>query len=105
MRTLPSKLIAGVVAGRTPEFIEMMQVGLGHKSGVAQLIQLDDSKFMNRYYFRLIAQIVVQTGAMIFFMRVARWDIFVSAGLSALIALVFGLALYFIRKPKTAPED
>jgi len=29
--------IAGVAAGRMPEFIEMMQVGRGHKSGSARL--------------------------------------------------------------------
>jgi hypothetical protein len=28
---------AGVVAGWTPEFIEMMQVGANHKSGSARL--------------------------------------------------------------------
>lgn len=39
-----------------------------------------------------------------FFMRVARWDIFVSAGLSALLALMFGLVLYFIQKPKAHAE-
>ena len=60
---------------------------------------------MKNSYIRLVAQIVVQSGAMIFFMRVVRWDIFVSAGLSALIALVFGLVLYSIQKPKTAHED
>jgi hypothetical protein len=29
--------IAGVFAGRTPEFIEMIQVGPSHKSGSARL--------------------------------------------------------------------
>jgi hypothetical protein len=33
---LPNPL-AGVGAGRTPEFIEMMQVGFGHKSGSTRL--------------------------------------------------------------------
>ena len=30
--------LAGVGAGRTPEFIEMMQVGLSRKSGSARLV-------------------------------------------------------------------
>ena len=60
---------------------------------------------MKHFTLRLVAQILVQNGAMIFFMRVARWDIFVSAGLSALIALIFGLVWYFIQKPKTARGD
>jgi len=30
--------IAGVGAGRTPEFIEMKQVGMSHKSGSARLV-------------------------------------------------------------------
>jgi hypothetical protein len=60
---------------------------------------------MKHFTLRLVAQIIVQTGAMIFFMRVARWDILVSAGLSALLALIFGLVLYFIQKPKAARGD
>jgi len=60
---------------------------------------------MKHFTLRLVAQIAVQTGAMIFFMRVARWDIFVSAGLSALIALIVGLVLYFIQKPKKTGGD
>jgi hypothetical protein len=51
-----------------------------------------------------VAQAVVQTGAMIFFMRVARWDSFVSAGLSAVIGMVSGWVLYLIQKPKSAHE-
>ena len=34
-----------------------------------------------------IVLIIVQQGAMIFFMRVAHWDIFLSAGCAALVAL------------------
>jgi len=55
---------------------------------------------MKHSYIRLVAQAVVQMAAMIFFMRVVRWDIFVSAGLSALIAMIFGLVLYLMQKQK-----
>jgi hypothetical protein len=55
---------------------------------------------MKLTYIRLAAQVVVQMAAMIFFMRVVRWDIFVSAGLSALIAFVFGLVLYLMQKQR-----
>ena len=30
---MPNHQLAGVAAGRTPEFIEMMQVGVNHNSG------------------------------------------------------------------------
>lgn len=58
---------------------------------------------MKPFALRLVAQIAVQSGAMIFFMRVAHLNLFVSAALSALLALIVGLALHFILKPKTAP--
>ena len=57
---------------------------------------------MKHSYIRLVAQAVVQMAAMIFFMRVVRWDIFVSAGLSALIGVIFGLVLYLMQKQKAA---
>jgi len=55
---------------------------------------------MKQPYIRLVAQVVVQMAAMIFCMRIVRWDIFVSAGLSALIAFIFGLVLYLMQKQK-----
>lgn len=57
---------------------------------------------MKHFTIRLIAMIIVQQTAMIFFMRVVGWDIFVSAGLSALIAIAFGLVAYFIQKRMAA---
>ena len=60
---------------------------------------------MKQSYIRLVAQAVVQMAAMIFFMRVVRWDIFVSAGLSAIIAMIFGLVLYLMQKPKATHQD
>jgi len=53
---------------------------------------------MKQFTLRLVAMIVVQQSAMIFFMRVVCWDIFVSAGLSALIAISFALIVYSIQK-------
>jgi len=35
-----SNLHAGVAAGRSPEFIEMMQVALGYGSGAPRLVRL-----------------------------------------------------------------
>jgi hypothetical protein len=34
---MPPNKLAGVAAGRTPEFIEMMQVGVCHNSGSVRL--------------------------------------------------------------------
>jgi hypothetical protein len=51
-----------------------------------------------------IVLIVVQQGAMIFFMRVARWDIFSSAGSAALVALTAALIMHFARK-RNATQD
>jgi hypothetical protein len=42
-----------------------------------------------------IVLIIVQQGAMICFMRVARWDIFLSAGSAALVAVVAALIMHF----------
>jgi len=36
MENTPPNKISGVVAGRTPDFIEMIQVVLSRKSGAAQ---------------------------------------------------------------------
>jgi hypothetical protein len=55
-------------------------------------------KIMKQFALRLVSLIIVQQSSMIFFMRVVRWDIFVSAGLAALIAAAFGLVAYFIQK-------
>ena len=56
-------------------------------------------------YIPNIAMIIVQSLAMIFFMRVVRWDIFLSAGLSALVAMTFGFAVYFIQKRTAARKS
>ena len=60
---------------------------------------------MKQSHIRLVAQAVVQMAAMIFFMRVVRWDIFISAGLSALIALIFGFGVHLMLKQKATRED
>jgi hypothetical protein len=60
---------------------------------------------MKQSYIRLVVQAVVQMAAMIFFMRVVRWDIFISAGLSALIALAVGFGVHWMQKQKAARED
>jgi hypothetical protein len=49
-------------------------------------------------YIPIISVLVVQQLAMIIFMRVVRLDIFLSAGLSALIAMIVGLIIYFIQR-------
>jgi hypothetical protein len=48
-------------------------------------------------YLPNLAMAIAQPGAMIFFMRVARWDLLVSAGMSALIAMAVGFAVHFPR--------
>lgn len=53
---------------------------------------------MKQFTIRIVAMIIVQQSAMIFFMRVARWQLFESAGASALIALVVGFVLYLVQK-------
>ena len=60
---------------------------------------------MKVFSVRFIAQMIGQLGSMIFFMRVIRWDIFVSAGLSALIGLACGLFIYFMQKRSVVSED
>jgi hypothetical protein len=60
---------------------------------------------MKHSHLRIVAQTVVQLAAMIFFMRVVRLDIFVSAGLSALIALMFGFGVHLMLKQRTTRED
>jgi hypothetical protein len=56
-------------------------------------------------YVPTIAAIVAQQGGMIFFMRVARWDIFLSAGLSALIAIIIGFAIHFTMRRIAARKN
>jgi len=34
---MPTNYLAAAIAGRTPEFIQMKQVGVSHKSGSARL--------------------------------------------------------------------
>ena len=45
-----------------------------------------------------IVLIVVQQLATIFFMRFARWDLFLSAGSAALVAMVAAFIIYFAQK-------
>jgi len=49
-------------------------------------------------YLPSISVLVVQLSAMIVFMRVIPLDLFLSAGLSALIAMTVGLIIYFIQR-------
>jgi len=46
-------------------------------------------------YIPIIAVILVQQSATSFFMRVVRWDLFLSVGLSTYLALAFSLLLHF----------
>jgi hypothetical protein len=57
---------------------------------------------MKQFTIRIITMIIVQQAAMIFFMRVARWQIFESAGISALIAMAAGFAVYFVQRRVSA---
>ena len=52
-----------------------------------------------------IVLIVVQQGAMIFFMRVARWDLFTSAGSAALIALTAAFIMHLARKRSASKKE
>jgi hypothetical protein len=66
---------------------------------------LGGRKTVKVFSIRFVAQMIGQLGAMIFFMRVMRWDIIVSAGLSALVGLACGLLVYFIQKRSVVSED
>jgi len=57
---------------------------------------------MKTYYYRMVVQAVVQMMAMIFCMRVVRWDIFLSAGVSAIFAGVVSWVLYLSQKSKSS---
>ena len=50
-----------------------------------------------------IVLIIVQQVAMIFFMRVARWDLFVSAGSAALVAMVAAFIIYLVLRALKRP--
>lgn len=52
-----------------------------------------------------IVLIIVQQGAMIFFMRVAHWDIFLSAGSAALVAVVTALIMHFALKRSSSQNE
>jgi hypothetical protein len=71
----------------------------------SQKSKLSLMKPMKVFSIRFVAQMIGQLGSMIFFMRVMRWDIFVSAGLSALIGLACGLLVYFVQKRSVVSED
>jgi hypothetical protein len=45
-----------------------------------------------------IAMIIVQQLAMIFFMRIARWDLFLSAGSAAFVAMTMAFIIYFVQR-------
>jgi len=49
-------------------------------------------------YIPVIAVVIVQQSATIFLMRVVRWDLFLSVGLSAALALAFSLRLHFVER-------
>lgn len=51
-----------------------------------------------------IMLIIVQQGAMIFFMRVAHWQIFLSAGTAALVALVAAFIIHFVLKRSVSKD-
>jgi len=53
---------------------------------------------MKQFTIRTITLIIVQQAAMIFFMRVARWQLFESAGASALIAMTVGFVVYLVQR-------
>ena len=53
---------------------------------------------MEHFTIRTVTVIIVQPLAMIFFMRVVYWDLFLSAGLSALIALIVSVVVHFIQR-------
>jgi len=55
---------------------------------------------MKQDWVRTFLMIIVQQGATIFFMRVARFQLFASAGLAALVAVVFALAFWLIQKTR-----
>src|SRR5580698_8593070 len=67
----------------------------GHKSRQTKNV-------MKGTYLRFFVMIVIQQSTMIFFMRVARWDLFVSGGLSGLLATAAGLTMYFVQKRMAA---
>ena len=53
---------------------------------------------MKQFTIRTITIITVQQAAMILFMRAARWQLFESAGASALIAMAVGFVLYLVQR-------
>ena len=58
---------------------------------------------MKHFWLRTLLMIIVQQGAMIFFMRVARYQLYASAGLAALVAIAFALAFSFVQKRGGTP--
>lgn len=53
---------------------------------------------MKHFTVRTITMIIVQQLAMIFFMRVVYLDLFLSAALSGLTALVVSFTFYFVQR-------
>jgi len=45
-----------------------------------------------------VVLIIVQLLAMIFFMRVARWELFESAGSAAVVAMATAFLIYFVQR-------
>ena len=68
--------------------------------GVSQMIAI-----MKHFTIRTVTVIIVQQLAMIFFMRVVCLDLFSSSGLSALIAMIVGVTIYFVEKRIAARRD
>jgi hypothetical protein len=67
------------------------------------LLQAAGSQVMK--YLPVITVIIVQQSAMIFFMRVVRLDLFTSAGLAAVIALISALAVRFAQRRMARRES
>jgi hypothetical protein len=59
---------------------------------------------MQHFWPRTLLMIIVQQGAMIFFMRVARYQLNASAGLAALVAIAFALVFSFVQKRSDTPR-
>ena len=49
-------------------------------------------------YIPVIAVVIVQQSVTVFLMRVVRWDLFLSVGLSTALALAVSLRLPFIER-------
>ena len=53
---------------------------------------------MKNFTLRFLVMVIVQQGAIIFFMRVAQWQLFQSTGAATLLAIAAGCAVYFVQR-------